>query len=735
MNKYYIALFSIHGLIRGHNIELGRDADTGGQVTYVVELARELGKMPQVERVDLFTRQIFDNRVSEDYAKPSEQLSERAFIIRLPFGPRRYLRKEVLWPYLESLVDQSLQYFRRLGRIPSFIHGHYADAGYVGAMLANLLEVQFVFTGHSLGRVKRARLLEKGLSEDKIEEEYNIGYRIEAEERALNAAAMVVASTQQEVQEQYEHYQDYDPKRMQVIPPGVNLEDFYPLKKGESPNSEVFQQIAHFFKQPQKPMILALSRADERKNIAGLIQAYGEQPQLQTLANLVIIAGNRDDIKTMDRGSRRVLTNLLLDIDKYDLYGRVAYPKQHQREQVPDFYRLVVAHQGVFVNPALTEPFGITLIEAAATGLPIVATHDGGPHDIIKNCQNGVLIDPLDTQALGETLIKVLTDKSQWQRWSKQGIEGVRKHYAWRSHAEHYLQHIEAIIAKMPASPAYKKEKSGTFSLPKGGRGDYTYEAFGRKLYSTDRVIITDIDNTLIGDAEALSELMAYLHQTDNFSFGIATGRTLASAQQVLEEWDIPIPDVFITSVGSEMYYGQNLVADKGWQKHIHYRWEPDKIKQVLSQFKGLTLQPETDQRQFKLSYIIDTSTTLKRREIVKQLRQNHLLANVIVTYGQFLDCLPIRASKGLAIRYLAFRWGLPIGRFIVAGDSGNDEEMLRGDTLGIVVSNYSRELEKLKGRNRIYFAPRPYAQGILDGLNYFHFLTNTETQEKADEI
>jgi len=733
MSKYYIALFSVHGLIRGNEIELGRDADTGGQVTYVVELARELGKLQQVERVDLFTRQIFDSRVSDDYAQPSEQLSERAFIIRLPFGPKRYLRKEVLWPHLESLVDKSIQHFRRLGRVPNFIHGHYADAGYVGAMLANLLEVPFVFTGHSLGRVKRARLLEKGLSEEKIEEEYHMGYRIEAEERALNAASMVVASTRQEIQEQYEPYEDYDPKRMKVIPPGVNLDDFYPLKD-EKPNTEIYQKIARFLKHPHKPMLLALSRADERKNIAGLIQAYGEHPQLQEIANLVIIAGNRDDIKTMDKGTQRVLTNILLDIDKYDLYGHVAYPKQHRRDQVPDFYRFAVAHKGIFVNPALTEPFGITLIEAAATGLPIVATHDGGPQDIIDNCQNGVLIDPLDTKAIAKTLITALTDQTTWRRWSKHGIDGVRQHYSWHSHAEHYLQYMDAIIAKTPSSPMYKKERSGTFSLPKGGRSDYAREAFGRQLSSTDRVIIADIDNTLIGDAEALAELMAYLHQAKNFSFGIATGRTLESAQQVLEEWDIPIPDVFITSVGSEIYYGQNLVADKGWQKHIRYRWQPEKIKKVLSEFDGLTLQPEADQRHFKLSYIIDTRTAPKRREIVKQLRQHHLLTNVIVTYGQFLDCLPARASKGLAIRYLAFRWGLPMERFIVAGDSGNDEEMLRGDTLGIVVGNYSRELEKLRGRNRIYFAQGQYARGILEGLNHFNFLTETETQEEAYE-
>ena len=59
----------------------------------------------------------------------------------------------------------------------------------------------------------------------------------------------------------------------------------------------------------------------------------------------------------------------------------------------------------MFINPALTEPFGLTLLEAAASGLPIVATNDGGPRDIIANCQNGLLIDPLDAEVDRESSV------------------------------------------------------------------------------------------------------------------------------------------------------------------------------------------------------------------------------------------------------------------------------------------------------------------------------------------
>ena len=117
------------------------------------------------------------------------------------------------------------------------------------------------------------------------------------------------------------------------------------------------------------------------------MQAYGESKALQERANLVIVAGNRDDIQSMDEAQQQVLTDLLLALDRYDLWGKVALPKHHAVEDMPELYRLATRRGGVFVNPALTEPFGLTLIEAAASGLPIVVTEDGGPKDITSNCR------------------------------------------------------------------------------------------------------------------------------------------------------------------------------------------------------------------------------------------------------------------------------------------------------------------------------------------------------------
>ena len=71
----------------------------------------------------------------------------------------------------------------------------------------------------------------------------------------------------------------------------------------------------------------------------------------------------------------------------------------------------------------------------------------------------------------------------------------------------------------------------------------------------------------------------------------------------------------------------------------------------------------------------------------------------------------------------MAYRWNILYENILVAGDSGNDEEMLKGELLGVVVGNYSEELEELRGGKRIYFSKVQYAGGIIDGIKHYNFL------------
>ncbi|HAV12503.1 MAG TPA: HAD family hydrolase, partial [Opitutae bacterium] len=589
-----IALVSLHGLIRGEDLELGRDEDTGGQIRYVLELARALAESPEVERVDLITRQVVDDRVSDDYAKLEEQIADKAYIVRIPFGPKRYLTKSKLWPYMEMFVDQCLNHFQRTHTAPDVIHGHYADAGYGGGQLARLIGVPFIFTGHSLGRVKKERLLESGVSPEKIEARYAISSRIEAEEFALETCQLICTSTHQEVREQYECYEHYVPQRMEVIPPGVDLSSFHPPREDE-PEFQLKKDIDAFLHDASKPMIVAMARPDERKNLEMLVKVFGESPALQREANLVLIMGSRDDVRQMPHGQKMVLNNVLQLIDVYNLYGKIAYPKQHKSGDVPALYRAITQSRGVFINAAMTEPFGLTLLEAAASGAPIVATNDGGPSDIIANCKNGQLVDPFDPKAIEQSLMHALLEHDQWNEWSKNGLENVNKHYSWKRHVMRYLRDVNEVLEE-------------TYHSPDIARGRKT-----RRLPQIDRLIIADIDNTLTGDDKAMQDFFKLMSEAeDNIGFGIATGRRYEEVIALMDEYEIPQPEVLITSVGTEIYYGKNYTLDKSWQKHIDFRWEPDRIREVLLGIEGLHLQEDREQSKYKISFGIDPTVAPK---------------------------------------------------------------------------------------------------------------------------
>ena len=701
-----IMMISLHGLIRSDQMELGCDADTGGQVKYVVELAQELAGQPGVQEVELLTRQVIDPRVDPSYGQTEEWIAENAKIIRIPFGPKRYLRKESLWPYIEMFVDQTLQHVKKHG-VPDIIHGHYADAGLAGAQLARLLHVPYIFTGHSLGRVKRQRLLEgkdTTTLQDSLEKKYKLVARTEAEEVALETASMVVTSTAQEVTEQYGLYDHYDPSRMEVIPPGVDLSKFNP-DGDEEELKTIATNLNRFLVNPEKPMILVVARPDERKNLGAAVRVYGENKDLQEIANLVMVMGTRDDLAELPNAQQRVIKNVFNLVDKYDLYGKVAYPKTHSSTDVPNLYRMAVEHKGVFLNPALTEPFGLTLLEAGAVGLPIIATNDGGPQDIIANCKNGMLIDALDDTSIYRALKLALIDNKQWDEWSKNGIAGTREHYSWQTHARRYLRDIGSVIDASKSPEVVNRP--------------------ARRLPDFDRLIITDLDNTLTGDTESLEQFKHLLEENPQIGFGISTGRRLEKAIAMVDDLGLRKPDLVDTDAGTQLHYGGKLTADRSWRKSISFAWDPEGIRKTLEPLEGVELQDEVEQSEFKIGYKIDSKAEISAAKIKKLLRAAGLRAKVIVSLGVYVDIIPVRGGSDLSLRHVLWKWGFLPEKVLVAGDSGNDAGMLLGRTLGVVVANHGPELNHLKDSPRVYFAESSHAAGIIEGINYYNFLDN----------
>jgi sucrose-phosphate synthase len=239
-----------------------------------------------------------------------------------------------------------------------------------------------------------------------------------------------------------------------------------------------------------------------------------------------------------------------------------------------------------------------------------------------------------------------------------------------------------------------------------------------------DRAIFTDLDQNLLGDPASLAEFIKVVREHRKCaSFGIATGRSLESALKVMRRFAIPMPDVLITSLGAEIHFAPEYAIDQAWTRHIDHLWTPATVRAILDELPGLTRQSKEDQGRFKISYFIDPRIAPSLEEINRLLHQGDQTVNVTLSFGQFLDVLPIRASKGFAVRWFADQWGVPLEQILVAGGSGSDQDMMRGNTLAVVVANrHNDELRALAEVERIYFAQAGYARGILEAIDYYDF-------------
>ncbi len=237
-------------------------------------------------------------------------------------------------------------------------------------------------------------------------------------------------------------------------------------------------------------------------------------------------------------------------------------------------------------------------------------------------------------------------------------------------------------------------------------------------------LLAADLDGTLLGDEEGQLAMMA-LAKTFRSSFRLAfvTGRYEWSVLRVVEEGFLPRPDFICSNVGTDLLdlndpnnsLGQKYAAlvDPEWDLETIYR---------LGEGEGIRRQDFTEgQPAFQAGFFWDGSQQTLQAFTARlgELHQSHILAS----YGEYIDVLPNPLGKGKAVEFLQRELGLPKSRVVVAGDSGNDREMLQTEYKGIVPANALEELKTIASRRRHYQSPYPAARGVLDGLCHFGYL------------
>lgn len=658
---------ALGGCFAGPPTPFGVTEDTGGHVAYVLGTAAAQAEWPGVTAVDIATRLFEDATLGDRFAQPVEQIAPKLRILRVATGDRRYLSKGGLAGEIQPFGDALLARLRRIGARYDLVHAHFADAAAVAARLRAAFGTPFLYHAHSLGLDKQAVA---GAADAE---------RIAAEDRAIGAADGIVASSRDEVVRQLAAYPAMRPARVLRVAPGVER------APGPVDTTRAARLLAPFLRQPGRPLIVAVARPVLRKNLVGLVELYAASPALRRRADLVILAGLRDDLATAEPEQAAVFRRLLDAVDRHDLYGHVALPKRHERADVFALYHLAAASGGVFAQPAFCEPYGLTIAEAAAAGLPVVATHRGGARDVVAELGCGLLADPTDPPAFAAAIEALLADPARWREAAATG----RARAAARDWAA-WARPVMAFAGR----------------LPRPGN-----DASARRL------LVSDMDATLTGSRAAAARFAAWRATRRDLVFAIATGRPADAAVDMLDDWALPLPEILIAGAGAEILHRTpegRYEADAGWAEWAAWGWQPDAVAAVLDTVPGLTRQPADEQRALKRSWFggPDAASVAATR-----LREAGLATRLVHSHGRCLDALPPRAGKGAAMRWCADALRMDAACCVAAGDSGNDADLLAAAGRGILVGNHDADLRHLVGFPHIHRSEARFADGVLEGL------------------
>ncbi len=459
-----IAFLNPQGNFDENDSYLTEHADFGGQLVYVKETAKTMANIG-IE-VDIITRQIVDKNWKgfEDQLDTYEDV-DNLRIIRIPFGGKKFLNKEKLWPYIEYYVDEIINFYNKEGSFPKFFTAHYGDGGLAAAMLYDRQKIPYSFTGHSLGAQKIDKLEVNKDNILQLNKKYNFSLRIIAERISMANSAINIVSTNQERLEQYNHhlYNDVvdvkDDSKFAVIPPGVNISLFN--TNGQNDQEAIVQdKINNMFNRDifndriDLPVIVASSRLSPKKNHVGLIKAYAKNIKVQEKYNMVIILRGInnpfDDYSYAKLEEKNILDEIMSIIKYNNLEGKISMFSLDSQKQLASCYRILAKRKSVFSLTALYEPFGLAPIEAMACGLPAVVTKNGGPTEVLQEADKkyGILVDPSDTNDIARGLLEIHKDNKTYKKYQNLAIERVHNKYTWENTARNYIKQIEDKISQ-----------------------------------------------------------------------------------------------------------------------------------------------------------------------------------------------------------------------------------------------------------------------------------------------
>lgn len=487
---FNIVIVSPHGYFAQEGV-LGLP-DTGGQVVYILDQVKALEKelmesfrqagLDITPKILILTRLIpeaGDTTCNQRLEKVHE--TKNTWILRVPFRTHnpevtsKWISRFEIYPYLEEFAeDASVEILSELVRRPDLVIGNYTDGNIVATVLARKFGVTQCTIAHAL---EKSKYLYSALYWKSHDDHYHFSLQFTGDVISMNSADFIITSSYQEIAGtqtsigQYESYKSFSMPELyrvenginlfhpkfNVVSPGVNEKVYFPHTKkeqrfpeiekkmeemifGAAPDPEIRGQL----KFPERIPIFTMARLDKIKNITSLVRWFGETPELRERANLIVVAGLIDPNRSPDLEEREQIQLMHDLMDQYGLNDQMRWiGKLFRKADAGEVYRVIADHLGVFVQPGLFEGFGLTVLEAMVSGLPVFVTQYGGPYEIVENNRSGFHIDPVNGTESAQKILKFIIDAEKdpkvWEKISKQAIVRVNTRYNWKLYAENLL--------------------------------------------------------------------------------------------------------------------------------------------------------------------------------------------------------------------------------------------------------------------------------------------------------
>ncbi len=335
---------------------------------------------------------------------PAEVLVEPGHrVVHIEAGPH-HLPKEAL-PEISDQFCHGVMEWIAAHEKPDIIHGNYWLSGVVGHHLKHELDVPFVSTFHTLARVKA----EGGDPEPK--------WRDRAEAEIIQCSDAICVSCAEE-EEQFRRLYGDPHGRIEIIAPGVEHAFFAP---GDQAAARKAINV-----DPDIPFILFVGRIQPLKGPDVAIRALAALGRPD--AQLAIVGGSSGSNGDVQSSEAHAL------VDELGLHDQVQFIEPKPHHILSTWYRAA----DIVLVPSRSESFGLVALEAAACGVPVVASAVGGLVSLVDDGETGYLIEGRKPADYADAMRTILNDSELAASMGKAAVERA-KAYTWRAAADRLL--------------------------------------------------------------------------------------------------------------------------------------------------------------------------------------------------------------------------------------------------------------------------------------------------------